>query len=184
MDFRPFRRRDGCRHPTWMRVGEDESVSIGTATTHASLRDRPPFEVASRRRRIFAPSGTRLVIASLGALLFVRFFSEGIDVLPRSSTFIDIPIFILLVLVAATRGRSVRPSATYFGLGLAFLTIAVMSSVANPSRVAQGPVLVFLYGFLAPLGIYFAVYRLWKPGNAYTVSRLLLVVGVAQFLVV
>ena len=49
----------------------------------------------------------------------------------------------------------------------------MVSTVANPSRVAPAPVLVFLYDFLAPLGIYYAVYRLWTPGNSLAFSRLL-----------
>src|SRR5207245_1422930 len=52
------------------------------------------------------------------------------------------------------------------------------------SRVAPAPVMVFLYDFLAPLGIYYAVYRLWAPGNSLALSRLLVAVGVVQFLVV
>src|SRR4029077_20867051 len=60
----------------------------------------------------------------------------------------------------------------------------VVSTVANPSRVAAAPVLVFLYDFLAPLGIYYAVYRLWTPGNSLAFSRLLVTIGVVQFFVV
>jgi hypothetical protein len=54
----------------------------------------------------------------------------------------------------------------------------------NLSRVEVGPVLVFVYGFLAPVGIYTAVYRLWPPGHARAVTRLLVFLTVVQLLVV
>ena len=44
--------------------------------------------------------------------------------------------------------------------------LAIASAVVNADRVAPAPVLVFIYGFLAPLAVYAAVYRIWPPGNA------------------
>lgn len=143
-----------------------------------------PQADSRRKSRLLPPPGTRLVVASLAALLLVRFFSEVINVIPRSSTFIDVPIFILLVGVAAARGHKVTPSHTYFVPGLVFLLVAVVSAITNLTRVAPGPLLAFLYAFLAPLGVYFAVYRLWPAGSARTFSRLLVAVGIVQFAIV
>ena len=140
-------------------------------------------DTAQRRAAIW-PRGTRLVTGSLAALMLVRFFTEGIAVLPRSATFIDVPIFILLVGVAATRGQKIRPSRTYFLPGLVFLLVAVVAALTNLPEVAPAPLLVFLYDFLAPLGVYYAVYRLWPPGNARVFSRFLVAIGVVQFVVV
>src|ERR1700730_17371151 len=132
-------------------------------TANAQTAGRLPADAVSGTRARFAPHGTRLVIWSLAALLLVRFFTEVVHVLPRSATFIDVPIFLLLVTAAATRRTAMRPSRTYFVPGFAFLAIAVASTVTNPSRVAPAPVILFLYDFLAPVGIYYAVYRLWTP---------------------
>jgi hypothetical protein len=65
-----------------------------------------------------------------------------------------------------------------------FLGVCAVSVAVNLTRVEPGPVLVFLYGFLAPLGVYAAVYRLWPVGKAISLSRLLVALGVVQLLVV
>src|SRR2546428_702763 len=67
---------------------------------------------------------------------------------------------------------------------LLFRGLFALSAVVNLGRVETGPVLVFLYGFLAPLGIYAGVYRLWPTGNAMALSRLLVALGVIQLVVV
>ena len=41
------------------------------------------------------------------------------------------------------------------------------------SRRDRRPVIVFLYGFLAPIGVYAVTYRVWPPGNAAALSRTL-----------
>lgn len=137
-----------------------------------------------RTRAALAPRGTRLVMAALAALMLVRFFSETLHVLPRSAAFIDVPIFFILVAVAAARGRRVVPSRSYFGLAVLFLMTAVVAAVTNLARVAPAPLLVFIYNFLSPLGIYYAVYRLWPPGNSRVFSRFLVAIGLVQFVVV
>src|SRR5205085_46988 len=48
----------------------------------------------------------------------------------------------------------------------------------------RAPMLVFIYGFLAPVGVYAAVYRLWPVGNVISLSRLLVALGVIQLVVV
>ena len=44
--------------------------------------------------------------------------------------------------------------------------------------------LVFIYGFLAPLAVYAAVYRIWPPGNGRALSRVLVGLGLLQLVVV
>ena len=134
-------------------------------------------------------SGIRhLVLSCLALLVVVRFFTEVVPVVPRAANFADIPI--LIALVAAAIAHTRRPSAVgtnYLPLGgpiLAFLLICSVSAVLNPSRTAIGPALVFIYGILAPLGVYAAVYRLWSAGWAASMSRLLVTLGVIQLAVV
>ena len=47
----------------------------------------------------------RLVLGSMATLLLVRFLTEGVHLLPRATTFIDVPIWILLVTVALAHHR-------------------------------------------------------------------------------
>lgn len=152
--------------------------------TPAAARRTEHFASRKSRRRELAPSGTRLVMGSLLVLLVIRFFSEGIGLLPRAVTFIDVPIFFVLVIAAVARPNAQRPKRNFFGPGLLFFSILVVSVLANLSRVAPAPALTFAYDFLAPLSIYFAVYRLWPPGNALVFSKFLVAVGIVQFLAV
>ena len=77
------------------------------------------------------------------------------------------------------QGASVVDSLLFgFGPTLLFLGACLISVAVNLSRVQPGPVLVFLYGFLAPVGVYAAVYRLWPPGHAASLSRLLVRLGI------
>ena len=52
------------------------------------------------------------------------------------------------------------------------------------TRTAAAPVLVFVYGFLAPVAVYVASYRIWPPGNARSLSRVLVALGLLQLAVV
>ena len=56
--------------------------------------------------------------------------------------------------------------------------------IVNSSRIAIAPVLAFIYLFLAPLGIYSAIHRLWPVGNTLALSRLIVGLGIVQLLVV
>ena len=55
---------------------------------------------------------------------------------------------------------------------------------SNASRVETAPVLVFIYGFLGPFGVFLAVYRLWPVGSALRLSRLIVALGMLQLVVV
>lgn len=132
-------------------------------------------------------SGATLVLGSLAVLLLVRFFSEVIHILPRAVTFIDVPIVILLMLAASARPPSaglLRRFPPFFVPAIAFLAIAVIATLANLERIEPAPVLMFLYNFLSPFGVFYAVYRLWPVGGADSLWRLLIVVGLLQFAVV
>lgn len=62
--------------------------------------------------------------------------------------------------------------------------LSIASAVVNAQRVAPAPVVVFVYGFLAPLVVYSAVYRIWPPGNGRALSRVLIGLGLLQLAVV
>ncbi len=168
--------------PSIVRATGHQIVWGGSSHTPAreARSFRAEWVVALRRE----PS-TTLILGVLTTLIVIRFFTEGIAVLPRSTTFIDVPIFLLLVGVAITRGRSLpRRDASFTLLGTLFLVIVVATTVVNIGRVHPAPVLLFLYGFLGPLAIYQAVYRLWPVGQAIKLSRLLVGLALIQFVVV
>ncbi len=146
-----------------------------------------PDSFATRAREVVRPpSGRELVLGSIALLVLIRFFTEVVPIVPRAGNVIDIPILTVLAIAAMARGRQALgngyiavalPAAVFFG-------ICALSAMLNLSRVAPGPVLVFIYGFLSPLAVYAAVYRLWPPGNAISMSRLFVWLGVVQLAVV
>ena len=132
--------------------------------------------------------GRALVLCAIVLLVVVRFFTEVVPVVPRAVNFVDIPIFVALAAAAAF--LQVTPCRTrrfYVRVGFAsltFLALCVLSVVVSFGRVAPAPVLVFIYGFLGPLAVYAAVYRLWPAGNTALLSRLIVGLGIVQLLVV
>jgi hypothetical protein len=136
------------------------------------------------RLRSYAMTGRDLVLASLSMLVLVRFFTEVVPVLPRAANFIDIPVFLVLSAAALTRPRTKARAMSLAMPVFLFLGLSALSVSVNLSRVAAGPVLVFLYGFLAPIGVGAAVYRIWPVGQAQSLSRLLVGLGAIQLLVV
>jgi hypothetical protein len=130
--------------------------------------------------------GRVMVLGAIVLLVTVRFFTEVVPVLPRAANFIDIPIFLALV-VAATCTLAGRLGPAYLRVGLpatAFIVLAVVSATVNADRALVAPVLVFIYGFLAPLAVYAVVYRIWPPGNAASLSRILVWLGLVQLTVI
>jgi DNA-binding XRE family transcriptional regulator len=146
---------------------------------------------ASPRARVATPSslgnvGRDLVLGSIVLLVTIRFFTEVVPVIPRAANFIDIPIFLVLVSAAFTMPPS-RRGPGYLHVGgpaLVFLLIALSSAIINAGRAAPAPVLVFVYGFLAPIAVYASVYRIWPAGNARALSRVLVALGLVQLTVV
>jgi hypothetical protein len=130
--------------------------------------------------------GRNLVLGSITLLVTIRFFSEVVPVAPRAANFIDIPIFVTLLIAAMFVPRS-PPGSSYLQIGApsaAFFVLAIASATINSGRTAPAPVLVFLYGFLAPLAMYAAVYRIWPPREAGALSRLLVWLGLLELVVV
>jgi hypothetical protein len=135
-----------------------------------------------------APPGLMLILVSLIVLVVIRFFTEVVPVVPRVANFMDIPIFFALVGTALLRPpvdpserRDVSLLVTFAWM---FLLACSVSTLVNASRVDTAPVLVFIYGFLGPVGVYLAVYRLWPVGSALRLSRLIVALGVLQLVVV
>ena len=159
-------------------VGRGAQLERVEATARV-VASRETLDLAARNKR-------NLVLGALAALVLVRFFTEVVHVLPRALNFIDIAVFVALSVAAATQVRSTRAgAATLFGLPtLLFLVLCVVSMTLNPSRIEPGPVLVFVYGFLAPLAVYVAVYRLWPTGQALSASKFLAALGLLELLVV
>jgi hypothetical protein len=157
----------------------------GSASSH-------PFALAPRRSAKTAhraePPGLRLILVSIIALVVIRFFTEVIPVVPRFANFIDIPIFFVLTGAALMRApldpKERRDVSVLVACAWAFLLVCAMSTVVNASRVETAPVLVFIYGFLGPFGVFLAVYRLWPVGSSLRLSRLLVALLVLQLVVV
>jgi transcriptional regulator with XRE-family HTH domain len=128
-----------------------------------------------------------VVFAALALLVTSRFFTEVLHILPRAAKLVDVPILILLVAFAIilppsrTEGEQRFP---YMALGVAFLLVGLLSTLSNLGRIAAAPTLLFFYGFLSPVVVYYAVYRLWPPGHALSVSRFLMRLAALEFAVV
>jgi transcriptional regulator with XRE-family HTH domain len=169
----------------WFRSGDDELGRAGVDAEYGSPRSRIPAAV-----RVVTGDQTarNAVLASLVLLITIRFFTGVVHVLPHLFNFVDIPILIVLGLLAAlhpsehaaTRAsRSLGPRVT--GPALGFLAVCILALLLNLHRVALGPASLFIYGLLAPLLVYVATRRLWPPGNAGIVSRLLIILMLVQF---
>jgi transcriptional regulator with XRE-family HTH domain len=175
-----------------------EALERHTGRPRSSFRlDRPSSEESAEPRpstaepSLISPAeltGERLVLASIAALVIVRFFTEVVPLVPRAANFIDIPIVAVLVVAALFRppARESRDLLSRWvpALAVAFLALSAVSAVINPSRVDIAPALVFVYGVLSPLLVYGAVRRLWPVGRALAASRLLIALGVVQIVVV
>ena len=162
------------RPPAWFT-----GASVTVATSPRTARPRLVSTVQSR-----VVTGRDLVLASLALLVLIRFFTEVVPVLPRAANFVDIPIFLVLSAAALTRRTRPVSSPSFRAAVILFLFVCGIAVLANLSRIEPGPVLVFLYGFLAPIGVGAAVYALWPAGQAHSLSRALVALGVIQLLVV
>lgn len=150
-----------------------------TATAAAVEPDKPLAEEG-------LPAPGRLIIAgTFVVLIVVRFLTEKVGVLPDQVTFVDVPILggVLLAMgIFRSPSRADEQHARgYMAVGLVFFVWAVISAVANIERVAPGPVLIFIYGFLGPLFFYAATYHLWPAGNARWLGKALIGLVLVQF---
>jgi transcriptional regulator with XRE-family HTH domain len=131
--------------------------------------------------------GRNLVLGTLAILVTIRFFTESVPAVPSAGNFIEVlllPVLLAVALAAPTSGPALRRDPVYSFLILGFVAICAASVVFNTSRLAYGPVLLFLYGFVGPLIFYYATYRLWPVGEALSLSRLIVALGVLQFAVI
>ena len=117
----------------------------------------------------------------------IRFFSEVVGVLPGFTNFIDIPIFALILFAAALSppmAREMRRPPTMLGLAaFLFVVVCAFSTLTNLSRIDVAPALVFVYGNIGPVALFFAIYKLWPPGSGLRLSRALVALGVLQLAV-
>ena len=166
----------------WLAVdgAQQQAPFSPAADVRARAPDQPAWATVSFRRS--------LVLGSLALLVFVRFFTEVVPVLPRAANFVDVPLLAALgafaCVVRPERGSGRLGDRPYFAPAIGFLAIAVLSTLLNLQRIEPAPVLVFLYGFLAPLAFYYAAWRLWPVGEAAALSRLLVFLGLLQLVVV
>lgn len=150
-------------------------------------RDEAPRVVNDATVAHLGGAGRTLVLGSIVLLVTIRFFTEVVPVLPRAANFVDVPILLGLALAASVVPVQSRHRPAYLHVGLpmtAFLILSIASAIVNFHRAAPAPVLVFIYGFLAPMAIYAAAYRIWPPGNSRSLSRLLVGLGLLQLVVV
>jgi hypothetical protein len=133
--------------------------------------------------------GRDIVLGAIILLVTIRFFTEVVPIVPRAANFIDVPLVLVLVLAAMTlrshaQSLAHRSYVSFATPMLIFVAIAALSTLLNLGRVAPGPVLVFIYGFTAPIFVYAATYVLWPVRNAASLSRLFIWLGITQFIVV
>lgn len=141
--------------------------------------------LAARAANDGSRAGRSLVLGTLVLLITIRLFTDVLGVLPGAMKLVDVALLAVLLLAAAVHpAQRAHRSGAFLTLGVAFLGICTVSVIANPSRIAVGPVLLFLYGYLGPLAFYYAARRLWPSGNAGTLSRVLVGLVLLQFVVV
>ncbi len=180
----------GGRDPAPFLAGVAEATGTPPrAFTHRSESTLAAGPAAQAKGRAHPAEGLdrrNLVLAAIVLLVTVRFFTEVEPVLPRAANFIDIPIFLAAVAVL-TMQPSLRPGAWYLRTGplvAAFFALSLVSVLVNVGRVDPAPVIVFIYGFLAPIVLYAITYRVWPQGNAAPLSRTLVGLGIAELIVV
>jgi transcriptional regulator with XRE-family HTH domain len=160
---------------------DDAPAQIEPATAHEIALD-------SARDSVGDTAGRNVVLAAIALLVLIRFFTEIAHVLPRAANFVDVPLLAALLvrasLVPSLRARDDVPLRSFFIPTLGFVAVCVLSALVNLSRVEPGPVLLFVYGFVAPLAFFHASYRLWPVGQAASLSRFLVGLGVVELLVV
>jgi len=187
---------------------QDDAVAHLPAIAEATGRPLSWFVTRSAAERRIAPPGppappepaapaesapprtdkvpTRLVLAALTLLLVIRAFTELIPILPRAANFVDIPILLALVATALVRPTTVTRSrviAPAFVIVFGFLVVFAVATMTNLSRVEPAPALMFLYGFVGPVAVFYAVHRLWVPGAARRLSQALVAIGVLQLVI-
>ncbi|MDQ3632474.1 MAG: hypothetical protein M3417_14645 [Actinomycetota bacterium] len=175
----------------WFHEATPGALGAAPASEAPRVNGRSPhrtsqLDQASTDEHARSSTGATLVLASLVLLVVVRFFTEVVVVLPRFANFVDIPIFFTIVFFALLRAKPIeRPQALTPLLLMTFGVVAlcVLATLTNLSRVDLAPALVFVYGFLGPIGVFVAVHSLWPVGSAIRLSRLLIALCVLQLVI-
>ena len=133
-------------------------------------------------------TGERLVLASIAALVLVRFFTEVAPVLPRAANFVDIPIVLALSIAAlvhpAVHRRQKPHRAGCRSLDSHSLSAApwrpssIFPASTSPRRWSSSTESSARWLSTARSG------RLWPVGRALAASRLLVALGLIQIVVV
>lgn len=158
-----------------------------TAQTPQQSTEHAAAVAAEAEAALNSGKGSTLVLGAIALLVIIRFFSEVVRVLPGFTNFVDIPVFATILFVAALRAppnTDIRRLPA--GLGLAcflFVAVCAISTLSNLSRIDLAPALVFMYGLLSPLAIFYAVYRLWPVNSSLRLSRLLVMLALLQLAV-
>ena len=171
-----------------------ESTTRKPAGWLSVLPANPKTSGSSVRSSARSPSSTELldrnlVLGVFVAILTIRFFTESVALLPSAGNFIDVVLLPVLLCVVAVRPSDERWKADagagrYALPSLIFLGICVVSITLNISRVAPAPALLFIYGFLGPILFFYATYRLWPTGQALALSRMIVAIGLLQFVTI
>lgn len=132
--------------------------------------------------------GRNLVLITLISVVVVRLFTDVLAVAPRFLNFIDAPLLGILFLYAIVgpngKVQKDRLSSPFrLALGL-LLLICLISTLTHLERVAAGPGMLFVYGYVSPLLIYFVVLKIWPPGQAGALVDTLISLGILQLLIV
>jgi transcriptional regulator with XRE-family HTH domain len=171
----------GIAHATALPVTALRPRLEKHATAAVLEPDRPIEEEG-----VVAP-GRILVAGSFVVLVLIRFFSEKLTLIPEFTTFVDIPILGILLLSMGIFRPSTATEANhgrqYLGIGIVFFAWAALSLLINLERIAPGPSLLFIYGFLSPLFLYGAFYHLWPAGNARWLTKFFVILVVIQLLI-
>ena len=167
-----------------------ETISALTGASIAAPRIAAPRRPApvKRQQEDADPQqiGKWVVAISLCLLVLIRFFSEKAGILPFSVSFVDVPVLALLLFSAVVwpaRQVADEGAGTYVGMAGLFFAWCALSSLANLERVEPGPVLLFIYGFVAPFLVYAAVSRIWPTGNLRWLTQLLVLLAAVQLVV-
>jgi hypothetical protein len=189
--YLPSIARETGKPDSWLRAPEPEPEAEAEAAPASPLtgngRAEPEQPVPTPAQGASRGGAIWLVLGSIAALVLVRFFTETLPLLPRAANVIDVPIFfasmLAVVLLPRADDQASRIPRWVVVLGSLFMILTVIATLANPSRVAVGPVVVFVYGTLSPLAVYAAVRRIWPTGNAGIALRVLIGLGLIQLIV-
>jgi transcriptional regulator with XRE-family HTH domain len=191
--LRSIAAQTGREHDWFIELLDSTAGSSSNGDSETAIAESPSaVQVEARADERTAASSPRsfrrdVVLGSLTLLVTIRFFTEVVHVLPKPAKLVDIPVLVVLVVAALALPRSSsreERSAWYAVPAGLFLIIAIISILTNLGRVAPAPSALFIYGFLSPVAVYYAVHHLWPTGHVLPLSRLLVGLALLQFVIV